>query len=99
MTAISPVNVRGADLLFPALWNVGNPMLDTAGIFVSFEGGVPTAAVLLTVGGAPASGGTVTTDVTVDDVYPTLVVVTVHGTYVPLLNVLVTYEEVTVLVG
>lgn len=76
-------------------------MLDATALdeVVSFEGGTPTAAVLLTVGVDPASGGTVTTEVTVDEVYPTLVVVTVHGTYVPLLNVLVTYEEVTVLVG
>jgi hypothetical protein len=83
----------------PALSNVGKPTLDTAGALdpVSLEGGTPKPAVLPVVD--PASGGTVTTVVIVDEVYPTLVVVTVHGTYVPRLNVLVTYEEVTVLVG
>ena len=101
-TATKPLKERGADRLLPALLNVGKPTLDTAGPldpdeFVSSEGGTPGAAVLP--GTDPASGGTVTTVVIVDEVYPTLVVVTVHGTYVPPLNVLVTYEEVTVLVG
>jgi hypothetical protein len=48
---------------------------------------------------AVVSPGTVTTEVSVDEAYPTLVVVTVHGTYLSPLLVLVTYDEVTVLVG